>query len=87
MISVAQSSSSQVPQESDWCNFKDEETKSVLPKEAPPEFGVQATQEELQEINLGTDVEPRPTFINKNMSAKERKTNIEFLKQNAYVFA
>lgn len=54
--------------------------KSILPKEAPPEFeeGLQATQDKLQEINLGMDVEPRPTFINENMSAKERKTYIEF---------
>lgn len=43
--------------------------------QAPPEFkeGGQLTQEEFQEVNLGSDEEPQPTFISENMSTKRKK--------------
>lgn len=33
----------------------------------------QATLEELEEVNIGSDVELRPTFINENCPQKKRK--------------
>lgn len=43
---------------------------------AKPFFG------ELLEINLGTEYEPRPTFISGNMPPEENKVYVNFLKKN-----
>lgn len=50
----------------------------------PPalEEGGQATHDELLEINLDSDEEPRPTFISGSMSSKKKDMYLEFLKQN-----
>jgi len=56
---------------------------------APPEFeeGGQATVDELREVNLGTDEDPRPTFISASLSEDEARRYIAFLKEYSYVFA
>lgn len=43
-----------------------------MPGKGPPKFedGEQATTEELQGVNIGSDGELRPTFISENMSLK-----------------
>ncbi|XP_020524745.1 uncharacterized protein LOC110007553 [Amborella trichopoda] len=50
-------------------------------QEAPKEWEEdgQATADELEEINLGDEVDPRPTFISKNMSPKEKEEFTTFL--------
>lgn len=56
---------------------------------APPEFeeGGQATVDELREVNLGTDEDPRPTFKSASLPEDEARRYIAFLKEYRDVFA
>lgn len=56
--------------------------KALWPAETPPRFekGGQATQDKLQDANLGADGEVRPTFISGNMSLNEKENYLELLK-------
>ena len=57
--------------------------------EAPPalEDGVQATVDELKEINLGTTEEPRPTFISALLTPEEQEGYLKLLVEYKDVFA
>ena len=57
--------------------------------EAPSalEDGVQATVDELKEINLGTTEESRPTFISALLTPKEEEGYLKLLVEYKYVFA
>ena len=57
--------------------------------EAPPalEDGVQATVDELKEINLGTTKEPRPTFISALLTPEEEERYLKLLVEYKDVFA
>lgn len=58
-----------------------EEGKETFdPAQAPPAFekGGQANQDELQEVNIGSDEEPQPMFIRGNMSTEENDTYLKF---------
>lgn len=75
MIAIAPSKTPPEPQKEDnRDNQAKEDYEIVEPAQAPPAFeeGSQATQEELQEVNLGSYEEPRPSFISGNMSPKEK---------------
>ncbi|XP_070011076.1 uncharacterized protein [Nicotiana sylvestris] len=58
-------------------------------KDAPPELeeGVKTTVDALKEVNLGTDEEPRPTYLSVFLQADEESTYIELLKEFRDVFA
>ncbi|XP_070039298.1 uncharacterized protein [Nicotiana tomentosiformis] len=58
-------------------------------KDASPELeeGVKATIDALKEVNLGTDEEPRPTYLSALLAIDEESTNIELLKEFKNVFA
>ncbi|XP_070047111.1 uncharacterized protein [Nicotiana tomentosiformis] len=58
-------------------------------KDAPPELeeGVKATIDALKEVNLGTDEEPRPTYLSALLEVDEESTYIELLKEFRDVFA
>ncbi|XP_070005329.1 uncharacterized protein [Nicotiana sylvestris] len=58
-------------------------------KDAPPELeeGVKATIGALKEVNLGTDEEPRPTYLSVLLEVDEESTYIELLKEYRDVFA
>ncbi|XP_070022412.1 uncharacterized protein [Nicotiana sylvestris] len=58
-------------------------------KDAPPklEEGVNATIDTLIEVNLGTDEEPRPTYLSALLEVYEESTYIELLKEFRDVFA
>ena len=57
--------------------------------EAPPalEDGIQATVDELKEINLGTTEEPRPTFICALLTPEEEEGYLKLLVEYKDVFA
>lgn len=57
-----------------------EESESTLAKETPPKFEErgQTVQEELQEVILGSDEEPRPSNQRKYVPQRKKK-HIEFL--------
>ena len=57
--------------------------------EAPPtlEDGIQATVDELKEINLGTTEEPRPTFISALLTPEEEEGYLKLLVEYKDVFA
>ena len=64
-----------------------EDTKEDSPiedyvEDAPPTFeeGVQATIDELKEVNIGTTKDPRPIFINANLSLEEEDAYVKLLK-------
>jgi hypothetical protein len=56
---------------------------------APPELddGGQATVDELIEINLGTEDDPRPTFISASLTEEEQEAYKAFLYKNRDIFA
>ncbi|KAH6815278.1 hypothetical protein C2S51_020098 [Perilla frutescens var. frutescens] len=56
---------------------------------APPQFeeGVKSTVDELKEINLGDENDPRPTYISALLTADEENLYIELLKEFKDVFA
>ncbi|XP_070010814.1 uncharacterized protein [Nicotiana sylvestris] len=58
-------------------------------KDAPPELeeGVKRTVDALKEVNLGTDEEPRPTYLSVLLEAHKESTYIELLKEFRDVFA
>ena len=51
------------------------------------EEGNQATIDELKEVNIGTDEDPRPIFVNACLSPEEEKTYLNLLKEYQDVFA
>lgn len=57
-------------------------------KDAPPELeeGVKVTVDELKEINLGDDNDPRPTYISALLSSEEEETYIQLLQEFKDVF-
>ncbi|XP_070050264.1 uncharacterized protein [Nicotiana tomentosiformis] len=58
-------------------------------KDAPPkhEERVKATIDALKEVNLGTNEEPRPTYLSALLAIDEESTYIELLKEFKDVFA
>ena len=61
-----------------------EEVDEALPA---LEDGVQATVDELKEINLGTTKEPRPTFISALLTPEEKEGYLKLLVEYKDVFA
>ncbi|XP_070015817.1 uncharacterized protein [Nicotiana sylvestris] len=57
--------------------------------DVPPELeeGVKATIDALKEVNLGTDEEPRPTYLSALLEVDEESTYIELLMEFGDVFA
>ncbi|XP_070034351.1 uncharacterized protein [Nicotiana tomentosiformis] len=64
-----------------------QEDKDV--KDAPPELeeGVKTTVDALKEVNLGTNEEPRPTYLSALLEVDEEGTYIELLKEFKDVFS
>ena len=58
-------------------------------EDAPPTFeeGIRATVDELKEVNIGITNDPRPIFINANLSLEEEDAYVELLKEYRDVFA
>ncbi|XP_075674961.1 uncharacterized protein LOC142644177 [Castanea sativa] len=58
-------------------------------EDAPPTFeeGMQATVDELKEVNNGATKDHRPVFINANLSLEEEDAYVELLKEYRNVFA
>ncbi|XP_059288127.1 uncharacterized protein LOC132041429 [Lycium ferocissimum] len=58
-------------------------------RDAPSELeeGVKTTVDSLKEVNLGTDEDPRPTYLSAFLTANEEDTYIEILKEYRDVFA
>ncbi|XP_060190648.1 uncharacterized protein LOC132619910 [Lycium barbarum] len=58
-------------------------------KDAPPEFeeGVKTTVDALKEVNLGTDEDPRPTYVNSLLAVDEESAYVELHKEYKDVFA
>ena len=69
--------------------LSDAETTNKEVDEAPLalEDGVQATVDELKEINLGTIEEPRPTFISALLTPEEEEGYLKLLVEYKDVFA
>ena len=69
--------------------LSDTETTNKEVDEAPLalEDGVQATVDELKEINLGTIEEPRPTFISALLTPEEEEGYLKLLVEYKDVFA
>ena len=69
--------------------LSDAEATNEEVDEAPPalEDGVQATIDELKEINLGTTEEPRPTFISALLTPEEEEGYLKLLVEYKDVFA
>ena len=70
-----------------------EDTKEEPPieddtEDAPPSFeeGIQATVDELKEVNIGITEDPRPVFINASLSLEEEDAYVELLKEYRVVF-
>ena len=75
-----------------WCyhiSFNDgEPQEDEDAKDAPPELeGVKVTVDALKEINLGTDEDPNPTYVNVSLASDEERACIELLKEYKDVFA
>ncbi|XP_060200095.1 uncharacterized protein LOC132628316 [Lycium barbarum] len=58
-------------------------------RDAPPELeeGVKTTVDSLKEVNLGTDEDPRPTYLSDFLTGDEEDTYMEILKEYRDVFA
>ncbi|XP_060210431.1 uncharacterized protein LOC132637344 [Lycium barbarum] len=58
-------------------------------RDAPPELeeGVKTTVDSLKEVNLGTDEDPRPTYLSAFLTGDEEDTYMEILKEYRDVFA
>ncbi|XP_060194933.1 uncharacterized protein LOC132624123 [Lycium barbarum] len=58
-------------------------------RDAPPELeeGVNTTVDSLKEVNLGTDEDPRPTYLSAFLTGDEEDTYMEILKEYRDVFA
>ncbi|XP_070047529.1 uncharacterized protein [Nicotiana tomentosiformis] len=63
---------------------EDEDAEDTLPE---LEEGVKTTVDALKEVNLGTDEEPRPTYLSALLEDDEESTYIELLKEFSDVFA
>ncbi|XP_059289059.1 uncharacterized protein LOC132042550 [Lycium ferocissimum] len=57
-------------------------------RDAPPELeeGVKTIVDSLKEVNLGTDEDPRPTYLSAFLTADEEDTYMEILKEYRDVF-
>jgi len=64
-------------------------TEPLDATEASPQMedGNQPTTDELEEINIGTDDDPRPIFISKRLSKESKKEYHKFLSANKDIFA
>ena len=51
------------------------------------EEGVNMTVDALKEINLGTDEDPRPTYVNPSLENDEESDYADLLKKNKDVFS
>ena len=62
--------------------------KEMYLREASPELqdGAKQKEEELEEVNIGTDEHRRPLFVNKSLDEKEKKELIDLLKEFRDVF-
>ena len=69
-----------------YCNSESSEDE---PGEAPQEFedGRQATVDELKELNLGTNEDPRPIYVSMLLSPSEEKSYFELLLNYKDVFS
>ncbi|KAH7866496.1 hypothetical protein Vadar_021161 [Vaccinium darrowii] len=56
-------------------------------EDAPPELGVKSTVDDLKEINLGTEDNPRPTYISASLTPEEEVAYIELLREYRDVIA
>ena len=58
-------------------------------QEAPASFeeGNQGTIDELKQVNLGTEQDPRPIFISAYLTLEEEKSYLDLLKEYRDVFA
>ncbi|KAH0720373.1 hypothetical protein KY285_005175 [Solanum tuberosum] len=69
-----------------WCyhiSFNDgEPQEDEDAKDAPPELeeGVKVTVDALKEINLGTDEDPKPTYVNASLASDEEMAYVDLLK-------
>ncbi|KAH0686027.1 hypothetical protein KY284_016580 [Solanum tuberosum] len=76
-----------------WCyhiSFNDGELQEDEDaKDAPPELeeGVKVTVDALKEINLGTDEDPKPTYVNASLASDKEKAYVDLLKEYKVVFA
>ncbi|XP_070005785.1 uncharacterized protein [Nicotiana sylvestris] len=70
-------------------SFNDGDPQDEDAKDDPPELeeGVKTTVDALKEVNLGTDEEPRPTYLSTLLEDDEESTYIELLKEFRDVFA
>nr|XP_016461210.1 PREDICTED: uncharacterized protein LOC107784579 [Nicotiana tabacum] len=57
-----------------------------LEKSTERTYGVKTTIDALKKVNLGTDEEPRPTYLSALLVVNEERNYIEFLKEYKYVF-
>ncbi|XP_038717270.1 uncharacterized protein LOC120010560 [Tripterygium wilfordii] len=69
--------------------FSSDSSSDEEPISAPStlEDGGQATVDELKEINLGTEADPRPTFVSALLSPEEETKYIQLLQEYMDVFA
>ena len=51
------------------------------------EEGNQATVDELKEVNLGTEEDKRPIFLNASLSVEEEQSYVKLIKEYRDVFA
>lgn len=92
MVTITPSKAPRQPQKEGMGGKTEDSDETVGSAQANPTFEEggssrgQATQNQLQEVNLGSDEEPRHIFISGNMSPNKKGTYLEFLKQNRYVF-
>lgn len=63
------------PQKDEEGDLNNKESEFVLLGQTPTKFeeGGQAILDELQEVKLGSDKVPRPTFINRTCPKKKRR--------------
>ena len=68
---------------------KEESSIEEDAKDALPTFdeGVQATVDELKEINIGSAEDPKPICVNSNFSPEEENAYTKLLKEYKDVFA
>jgi hypothetical protein len=60
-------------------NVEQDEVLGAAPAPQQLEDGAQLTVDELVEINLGTDDDPRPTFVSATVTLEERESYRTFL--------
>lgn len=68
-------------------NVKEGEVLEAAPAPQQLEDGGQLTVDELTEINIGTEEDPRPTFVSSSLSPEEKENYREFLMEFRDCFA